>query len=117
MPKIDLVEMMRKPPGRCGICNTTPMTEGKPREAIDTNVDVDWGNNFYICDECAGVIADLIDRVPQEEHANLRAKHHQLEKDHENLRSKYRNLAGTAKKVVEGRKAESKIKKKRKAAA
>lgn len=110
MPKIDLVPVMRKAPGRCGICNTTPMENGEPKPAIDTNVDVDWGNNLYICDECVRVIGELMGWTPPEVYAKLMESYADLESRHEKLRSKFKELRGRLDAVIAGKKAERKHK-------
>lgn len=112
MPQIDLVDNMMKPPGRCGICNTTPHDdEGNPLPAIDTHVDVDWGNNFYICDECADVICDLKGRVTPEELQKLRADYLQLKRDHKRLRTRFREQSDNLKRILAGKRAEGKARK------
>ena len=114
MPQIDLVRVMTKPPGRCGICNTTPMENGKPLPAIDTNVDVDWGNNLYICAECINVIADLAGRVDEADHQELVSKHDELKLSHKTLRRRFKEQEEQMEKILKGRQAETKVKKKRK---
>ena len=114
MPQIDMVRVMTKPPGRCGICNTTPMEDGKPLPAIDTNVDVDWGNNLYICSECINVIADLAGRVDEADHDNLVTAHEDLKASHKTLRRRFKEQEREMEIMLEGRRAESKAKKKRK---
>lgn len=113
MPKIDLVDAMTKPPGRCGICNTTPTSEGAPLPAIDTNVDVDWGNNLYICIECCNVIADLMGRVEVETHEELRNAYDELKGSHKNLRQKFRQKEDDLQKVIAGRQVEARRKKRK----
>jgi hypothetical protein len=83
------------------------MEEGRPKEAIDTNVDVDWGNNLYICSECASVIADLLGRVEVEDHQDLKLKHRELKNSHKALRTKFKALERDYNRVVAGRKAEA----------
>lgn len=120
MPKIDLVDNMRKAPGTCGICHTTPNDpDGKPLPAIDTNVDVDWGNNLYICHECIDVICDLAGRVTPDTHDKLRESYDQLDKDHDRLRNRFKKLEERANRMAEGKKAsrEQRIKNKRRKAA
>lgn len=110
MPQIDLVPNMRKAPGRCGICNTTPMEDGKPRPAIDTNVDVDWGNNLYICDECTDVIAGLLDWITPEEYAQMKAALNQLKGDHKRLRKKFKERGEDLKALAEGERIRNRVK-------
>lgn len=109
MPEIQLVDVMVKAPGRCGICNTTPTEGGKPKPAIDTCVDVDWGNNFYICDECANVICDLLDRVDADEVREMRRQHDELKKDHKRLLQSYKRRENEIKKIAEGKRTKRKV--------
>lgn len=103
MPKIDLVDVMKKPPGQCGICNTSPSgVDGKLLKAIDTNVDVDWGNNLYICSECVNVISDLFDRVTTEEHQRVVNELKDLTARHRRLRRRYKDLEERAGKMASG---------------
>lgn len=105
MPQIDRVPNMRKAPGRCGICNTTPNdVSGQPLPAIDTNVDVDWGNNFYICDECVRVIGELMGWVSPEDHEKLRSDFGQLRDDHRRLRKKFKERGEDLSALAKGEK-------------
>lgn len=110
MAKIDLVDVMMKPPGKCLCCNLTPHDEeGKPKRAIDLNVDVDWGNNGYICEECATVIAQLIDFISPDEYRDLKYDYKALKKDHAALRKAYTSLETDKKAVREGKRASKRI--------
>ena len=113
MPKIDLVDVMKKAPGRCLCCNTTPTEGGKPQVAIDLNVDVDWGNNAYLCNECATVICDLLGRVPVEDHEILKRDLRRLNKDHRRLRKQFRRVGGELKALAAGKKIERRVKKRK----
>lgn len=110
MPQIDIAANMNKPPGRCGICNTTPNDlDGSPKPAIDTHVDVDWGNNLYICAECVDVICELSGRVTEETHQRVKSSLKQLKRDHENLRNKFQKQSADLKKLAEGKKIERRV--------
>jgi hypothetical protein len=114
MPKIDLVPVMKKAPGRCAICNTTPMENGKPKPAIDANVDVDWGNNLYVCDECVRVMAELMGFKDPKDVAELQGKLTDLEARHSRLRRRFKKQESRLERILEGRKAERIQKKQRK---
>lgn len=109
MPQIDLVDTMTKAPGRCGICNTTPTENGHPLPAIDTHVDVDWGNNFYICDECANVICDLMGRVTVKEHKTVKRDLRKLGDDHQRLRKRYERRERELEALAAGKKVEKRV--------
>lgn len=116
MPQIDVVENMKKKPGKCLVCSTTPMkSDGTPKKAIDLNVDVDWGQNAYICEECTNVICELWGWVSEEDHDAVLAEHRQLNKDHTRLRERFKEQGADLKRVLAGKKVERKHKKKRKA--
>lgn len=114
MPHIDLVDNMRKAPGKCLACNTTPNENGKPLPAIDLNVDVDWGNNAYICAECGGIIADLLGRPSAEEFEALKREYDQLTKDHTKLSTRHKKRGEELVDLAAGKKVERRVKKKRK---
>lgn len=70
--------MMTNSPGQCTLCGNVPMDETKeiktPLPAIHAvGVDVNWGDDLYICWTCAGVVADLIDRPSTERWSRVRA--------------------------------------------
>lgn len=110
MPKIDVVPVMTKAPGKCVCCHTTPTENGRPKKAIDLNVDVDWGDNAYLCDECVEVICDLWGRVTVEEFEKAKKELEDLTVSHRKLQRRYSKLRDRAKRIVSGKKAESKLK-------
>ena len=90
MPQIDVVPVMKKAPGRCVCCNTTPTDAyGEPAKAIDLNVDVDWGNNAYLCTECVNVICDLWGRVDEDTHEAMKQDFEDLRSRHTRLQKRY----------------------------
>jgi hypothetical protein len=89
MPNIERVEVMTKQPGRCVCCGTSPTEAGNPLPAIDLNVDVDWGNNAYLCTECVDVICDLWGRVSREKYQEVLRGYKKLRGDHQRLRRRY----------------------------
>lgn len=71
MAELQLVDTMSQIPGHCLLCNCVPKDETKevptPLPAVHAvGLDVDWGNSVYICWNCAGLIADLVDRPAEE---------------------------------------------------
>ncbi len=115
MPQIDVVPNMKKAPGKCVCCNTTPMgPDGQPLPAIDLNVDVDWGNNAYLCSECTGIICELWGWVSEETHDETLRELKQLQGDHKRLRERFKEQGEDLKKVTEGKAVEKRLKKKSK---
>jgi hypothetical protein len=86
------------------------MENGKPKKAIDLNVDVDWGDNAYLCDECIEVICDLWGRVTVEDHEKVKRELKELTISHRKLQERYDRLHDRAKQVIRGKKAERKLK-------
>lgn len=57
---IRLTNQIVQNPATCLICSTTPTdVEGRILPMIDTEIDVNWGDNLYICSECLGIMAEL----------------------------------------------------------
>jgi hypothetical protein len=81
-------------PGCCAVCGSNPVDlEGNQQQALwAEGVDIDWGNNLYLCWECVDIIADLGGRATKVGFDELQAKydalleaHAELEKEHEEL--------------------------------
>lgn len=109
MTPIELVTTLDKEPASCGVCGTVPCTaDGDPKPMIDTHVDVNWGENLYICEECIGVIAGLYGYQTEEEHI---AELNRLKRDHEEHLKSYEELKGELKKERKRNKAIEKGKK------
>jgi hypothetical protein len=92
---LTIVDGMPEIPHVCAVCAGNPYDEatGAQRQAIFAEgVDIDFGGALYICLDCAELIANLINRVPQEgydalltKHQALLEAHAELEKEHEEL--------------------------------
>lgn len=60
---IQLVKRMTESPAQCLACGGNPMdVSGRAQKAVDLGVDVNWGDNAYLCWECVNLIADMIGR-------------------------------------------------------
>jgi len=97
--------------GSCTLCRTAPMDELQETRRIlpmvvAVGMDVNWGEDMNICQDCAGVIADLIGRVPGDSAAHWESRAHELEDEVDELRGKLEAQQERFKKIVEGRKAE-----------
>ena len=99
------------PPGHCGICHQVPRDEeDNAAPVIDTNVDIDYGDNLYICVNCARVIGALIDMVSEEDVSKLRADIAQLEAANEELEENNETLQGRIDRMIDGARAKREAK-------
>lgn len=107
-----LVDQMTEIPGECALCGGNPPgDDGRPQKAIwAEGVDIDWGSALYICGECSRVIADLIGRVPQDDHDKLVQRYQKLDGEHTKLLRRHGRLRSNARAVVSGEKAKKEIK-------
>lgn len=99
-------------PHACVLCANNPVDEitGEQQDCIFApGVDVDWGGSVYICWNCAGIIADLVERVPREEHDELKAGFEGLAADHELLQEKYDKAVDKLGRIAQGRRAEREL--------
>lgn len=116
---MEVVPNMSLPPGHCGICRKTPMdARGNPEPVIKTGVDVNWGEELYICNDCATVIGILAELEDMDVVAKIRADLAQAEKAVEDLTEERDTLQARIDRMIDGAKArrEAKAKKKEKAA-
>lgn len=102
---IQKVDQMTQAPVQCVACGGNPMFDGKAQSAIDLGTDINYGDHAYLCIECAGVVADLMGRVPEEEHKALQ---HEYQKSERELAITSRKLR-TANKKLKTVKSASKI--------
>jgi hypothetical protein len=83
---MQVVDNMAAQPGHCGICRGTPTdADGTVIPCIDTGVDVNWGENLYICMPCARVIGILSGNEDMDVAVKIRADLEQAEKQIEDL--------------------------------
>lgn len=115
---MQVVGNMSLEPGHCGICRGTPMDHaGNPIPCIDTGVDVNWGEQLYICHQCANIIGILIGNEDKDVAAQIRADLAQAEKANEDLTEERDTLQARIDRMIDGARArkEAKAKKKVKA--
>lgn len=97
---IQLVEVLHKNPACCYFCNGVPVDlEGNVLPMVDTEAEANWGDNIYVCSECATVIAALFGYQTETEHIE------QLEKAQNKVTELKRELKKTEKALLkeEGR--------------
>src|SRR5262245_32752375 len=75
----------------CLLCHCTPMDETKevrtPMPMFHAQgVDVNWGEDALICQLCAGVMADMLGRVPVERYEKLLRASKKVRDDNTRLR-------------------------------
>jgi hypothetical protein len=112
---MQVVGNMSVQPGHCGICRQTPTDhEGNPVPCIDTDVDINWGENLYICHQCANVIGVLIGNEDKDVAAQLRADLAQAEKAVEELTAENDTLQARIDRMIDGVRARKEAKTKKK---
>jgi len=109
---MQLVDNMSLTPGHCGICRGTPMkADGTPEPCIDTGVDVNWGEQLYICGPCANIIGILAGNEDKDVAAQLRADLAQAEKSVGDLREERDTLQARIDRMIDGARARKEAKK------
>ena len=115
--RLEVVKGMPDPPCACVICGSNPSDEntGEQLHSIYApGVDVDWGGSLYICLGCAGIIADLIDRVPEEEHDKLKQEFKELVDEHTALEEEHQETEEKVAQIRQGVKAKKDLQQPRK---
>jgi hypothetical protein len=110
---LTLVDGMPEIPHVCAICAGNPYDEatGEQRQAIFAEgVDIDFGGALYICMDCAHLIANLIDRVPQEGYDRLQTKYENLYEEHEALKIEHEELKEIVDQIRSGAAASRRLK-------
>lgn len=100
--------------GPCIICNCSPVdetVEGRPMLPMfhAVGVDVNWGEDCNICQVCAGVMADMLNRPDELKVARLSKAHQALVEDHEKLSSTFESYRDRVKDLIEGKKAQKEL--------
>src|SRR5687768_16962205 len=109
---LQLVKAMKQSPGVCLFCHGNPPgDDGQLQPAItDPEVDYDWGETPYICMFCAGLIADLIDRVPAQAHDKLKQEAEDAITQLEELKAEHEALTERVHRMLEGARARKEVK-------
>lgn len=99
-------------PNYCMACRGVPLSleDGSPLPAIDLNTDINWGENAYICWECAEIIGDLVGRVKRADYDELKQSHETTLEDFHGLEDAYNELKEKVAKMVNGAKAKRDLK-------
>lgn len=97
---------MRPPRGDCTLCRNVVIDGGEVQEMIVCEgMDINWGEDMNICSECAGVIADLIDRPENDEVEKLRGRVIGLNRRLEDLQAEFVRVSDLNARMIEGAKA------------
>jgi hypothetical protein len=105
---MELVEAMSKQPGICLVCGGNPpdpIDSRRQMPAIDLDVDVNWGDNAYLCNECASLVSDLIGRPKVDVYMKVKKKVEELREENEALTAENEQLNSRLHRIVEGAKA------------
>lgn len=109
---MQIVDNMNLPPGHCGLCRGTPVDhDGNVEPCIDTGVDVNWGEQLYICGNCA-VIVGILGGCEDKDVANkIRADLDQAEKTVEEVTGERDVLQARIDRMIDGARARREAKK------
>lgn len=109
MGPFKMVSAMSESPGVCMFCyGNPPGDDGNPMPCITAEgVDYDWGETPYICQECASVIADLIDRVDDAEFKSVDEELTHTRIQLEELKAEHEALVERVKQMLAGNKAKA----------
>jgi len=107
MAKIIMTPSVKSP---CIFCNCVPHDDTKEnRPPLDMfharGVDVNWGEDANICQICAGVMADMMDRPSAEAHEKLYKQARQSADKYNELLAKYEAQSERIRTILAGRKA------------
>lgn len=97
--------------GTCIICNCYPRDETQEAHVYlpmfhAVGVDVNWGEDCNICQICAGVMADMMERRSQEEYITLAERHSKLLSEHAELKGQFEEQKERISAILKGRKAQ-----------
>ena len=102
-----LVERMTQHPPvclHCGAGNAAPEEE-MPRRAVDLEREVNWGDSTYICEDCGGLIAALLDFISPGEAQNLQQMLAARNKQIHELRAQLSEKSRRMEAIVAGKRA------------
>lgn len=112
---MQVVDNMNLQPGHCGICRCTPTDhEGNVEPCIDTGVDINWGEQLYICGNCANIIGILAGNEDKDVAAKLRADLDQAETARQQAVEECEMLQARIDRMIDGRRAVKEAKSKKK---
>ena len=100
--------------GDCLLCGCTPLDELEPNRPTlpmihQVGGDVNWGEQVNICQVCAGVIADLIDRPEAGKIEKLQTALTSVREKYEATAQELEETKVKIDKYVKGRKAEKEL--------
>lgn len=106
---------MENSPGVCTLCACTPTeVDGDQKPCIHAEgVDVNWGDDVYICAECVEVICDLWDRPSEEQVSKVRSEIKFLRKQVKRKDQEIAEKDELLRKIREGTKAIKQVKEKK----
>lgn len=110
-------ELTDKPKGPCTACGSQPVDEkdqNRPPLAMihAIGLDINWGEELNLCQNCVGHIADLVGRVSDEKIEALESQVALLTKQRDKANKELGELQPLVEKIREGAKAKKKIEKK-----
>jgi len=108
---IQVVKGCPLPAGQCVGCGNYQPPD---KDVIDMDVDVNWGDNLYLCQTCVGVAAGLLGFEHPDVVAKIRADLDQAESAHKAAVEERGVLQQRIDRMLDGAKAKGEAKKARK---
>lgn len=113
---IQLVEKMELSPCHCMVCLQSPYETGedevsRPAPAVDLGVDINFGDQAYLCKSCARLVAQIIDYVDGDEYKALREERDDLDAKLLEIREEYKALQFRVRQILDGKKAKRDLQK------
>lgn len=106
-----LVDKMDQQPGTCVACGGNPIDiDGNPQTAVDLEVDVNWGDQAYLCNECINLIADLIERPKKEKIQKIVDQNKFLNRRNKELAAELEKKENLIKRIKDGQAAIREVK-------
>lgn len=112
---IELVEKMELIPGSCFVCLQTPFSKDKdedretPDPALDMGVDINFGDQAYLCLNCARVVAEVLDFISPEQWKEIKEENEDLKAKMSELAEEHKALQSRVKQILEGKKARAQV--------
>src|SRR5262252_5334435 len=106
--RLELVKGMPLVPNACVLCGNNPaddLTGEQLEHVFAPGVDVDWGSSVYICNGCANIIADLMERATTDGFDKLKERNDRLQKENQKLKKDLARAEGLLGRIRDGKQA------------
>lgn len=104
---IQIVKGCPYTPGVCKVCGNH---QEDHKDVVDFDVDVDWGDQLYVCKTCMNIGATLLGYLNPDEAAAMRAEIEQMRSERDTATEDLETLQGRVDRMIEGAKAKKEAK-------